>query len=86
VYAVKVRINGDWFDGMMNIGIRPTFDGKQQTLEVNLFDFDEDIYGKEVQVRFFGRIREEKKFSGKQELIEQLEDDQQKVKQLLADH
>ncbi len=86
VYAVKVRINGDWFDGMMNIGIRPTFDGTQQTLEVHLFDFDEDIYGKEVQVRFFDRIRDEKKFSGKEELVEQLEDDQQKAKQLLAGH
>jgi riboflavin kinase/FMN adenylyltransferase len=86
VYAVKVRINGDWFEGMMNVGVRPTFDGKQQTLEVNLFDFDEVIYGKEVQVRFFDRIRDEKKFSGKQELIGQLKEDQRKAKQLLVDH
>lgn len=86
VYAVKVRINGDWFDGMMNIGTRPTFDGKQQTLEVNLFDFEEEIYGKEIQVRFYKRIRDEKKFDGKEELIEQLKRDRKQVKQYLAEH
>ena len=86
VYAVKVRINGSWFNGMMNIGIRPTFDGDQQTLEVHLFNFDEDIYGKEVQVRFFKRIRDEKKFGGKQELIEQLKADKEHSQELLSKH
>lgn len=86
VYAVKVRINGDWYDGMMNIGIRPTFDGDVQTLEVHLFEFDKDIYGKEVQVRFFSRIRDEKKFDGKEELIEQLEQDEKRSKELLSSH
>mgnify|MGYP000521889527 FL=1 len=86
VYAVKVRINGDWFNGMMNIGTRPTFDGEQQTLEVHLFNFETDIYGKEVQVRFFKRIRDEKKFNGKEELIEQLKEDKKHTQQLLAKH
>lgn len=86
VYAVKVRINGNWFNGMMNIGTRPTFNGKRQTLEVHLFDFEEDIYGKEVQVRFFNRIREEKKFNGKEELIEQLKVDKRQVRQRLGKH
>ncbi|WP_445666010.1 bifunctional riboflavin kinase/FAD synthetase [Fodinibius sp. AD559] len=86
VYAVKVRINGDWFNGMMNIGTRPTFDGERQTLEVHLFDFDGDIYGKEVQVRFFSRIRDEKKFSGKEELIVQLKEDKKQTRQLLSKH
>lgn len=86
VYAVKVRINGAWYDGMMNIGTRPTFDGEMQTLEVHLFRFDEDIYGKEVQVRFFNRIRDEKKFSGKEELVEQLQEDERQAKQLLNEH
>ena len=83
VYAVKVRINGDWFKGMMNIGTRPTFDGKIRTLEVNLFDFDRNIYGKEVQVRFYNRIRDEKKFDGKDALIEQLEADKRQAEDLL---
>lgn len=86
VYAVKLRINGEWFDGMMNIGTRPTFDGKERTLEVHLFAFDEDIYGKEVQVRFFSRIRDEKKFSGKEELVEQLKTDKKQTIQLLSKH
>jgi riboflavin kinase/FMN adenylyltransferase len=86
VYAVRVRINGDWFNGMMNIGTRPTFDGEQQTLEVHLFDFDTDIYGKEVQVRFFNRIRDEKKFSGKDELVDQLKADKKQAQQLLDKH
>jgi riboflavin kinase/FMN adenylyltransferase len=75
VYAVKVRYEGNWFDGMMNIGTRPTFDGRERALEVHLFDFEEDIYGKEVQIRFFRRIRNEMKFSGVDELIAQLEKD-----------
>ncbi len=86
VYAVKVRINGDWFDGMMNIGTRPTFDGKKQTMEVNLFNFEKNIYGKEIQVRFFSRIRDEKKFNGKEELIAQLKEDKRQAEQLLSSH
>ena len=86
VYAVRVRINGDLYDGMMNIGTRPTFDGSVQTLEVHLFNFDEDIYGKEVQVRFYNRIRDEKKFSGKEELITQLKEDKKQAQKLLSSH
>lgn len=86
VYAVRVRINGDLYDGMMNIGTRPTFDGKVRMLEVNLFNFDEDIYGKEVQVRFYNRIRDEKKFDGREELIEQLQQDEKKSKEMLRNH
>ncbi len=70
---------------MMNIGVRPTFDGETKTLEVNIFDFDKLIYGKTVQIRFFDRIRDEKKFSGIAELKEQLELDKQKSVEVLAD-
>ncbi|MCW9708928.1 bifunctional riboflavin kinase/FAD synthetase [Fodinibius salsisoli] len=86
VYAVRVRVMDNWFKGMMNIGTRPTFDGKVRTLEVNLFDFDENIYGKEVQVRFFNRIRKEIKFDGINELIQQLKKDEKKAQELLAGH
>lgn len=86
VYAVKVRINGDLYDGMMNIGKRPTFDGNEQTLEVNLFNFDEEIYGKEVQVRFIGRIRDEKRFDGKEGLVEQLKQDEREARKILSSH
>jgi riboflavin kinase/FMN adenylyltransferase len=83
VYAVRMRVMDNWFKGMMNIGTRPTFEGKIPTLEVNLFDFDKEIYGKEVQVRFFNRIRDEVKFEGINELIQQLKKDEQRAKELL---
>lgn len=84
VYAVQLRLNGDWYKGMMNIGMRPTFNGTVETLEVHLFDFDQDIYGKEVQVRFFHRIRDEKKFKGPDELKQQLQQDKKQAIDLLA--
>lgn len=86
VYAVRIRVMDNWFKGMMNIGTRPTFEGQERTLEVNLFDFDENIYGKEVQVRFYHRIRDEQKFDGINELIEQLKKDEQQARKLLDDH
>ena len=86
VYAVRVRVMENWFRGMMNIGTRPTFDEKIRTLEVNLFDFDSTIYGKEVQVRFYHRLRDELKFDGVNELIRQLKQDEENAKELLVDH
>lgn len=86
VYAVRVRVMENWFRGMMNIGTRPTFDEKIRTLEVNLFDFDSTIYGKEVQVRFYHRLRDELKFDGVNELIRQLKQDEENAKELLLDH
>ncbi|SHE41450.1 riboflavin kinase / FMN adenylyltransferase [Fodinibius roseus] len=86
VYAVRLRVMGHWFKGMMNIGTRPTFHEKKRALEVNLFDFDEDIYGKEVQVRFFYRIRDEVEFEGINELIQQLQKDEKRARELLSMH
>lgn len=83
VYAVRLRLEDNWYEGMMNIGTRPTFDGSQRTLEVHLFDFDQEIYGKGVQVRFVKRIRNEKKFGSKEELLEQLERDEKTVREIL---
>ncbi|HET6527999.1 MAG TPA: bifunctional riboflavin kinase/FAD synthetase [Balneolaceae bacterium] len=85
VYAVKMRVNDEWYKGMMNIGHRPTFEGKVRALEVHLFDFSEDIYGEEVQVRFFNRIRNEKKFDGIDALKAQLEDDERRARELLKE-
>lgn len=86
VYAVRLRVMGHWFKGMMNIGTRPTFRDKRRTLEVNLFDFEEDIYGKGVQVRFFNRMRDEVEFDGINELIQQLKKDEKQARELLAEH
>lgn len=83
VYTVKVRVDDKWYGGMMNIGIRPTFENGEQTLEVNIFDFDEEIYGKTVQVRFIKRIRNEKKFDGIDELVAQLDRDREESLRVL---
>ena len=77
VYVVKVRVDGEWFNGMMNIGNRPTFEGAQKALEVNIFEFDKDIYGQTIQVRFLKRLRDEVKFSGIDELVAQLDQDKE---------
>ncbi len=84
VYQVEAELNGDFYHGMMNIGIRPTFDGDTEVVpEVHLFNFNRDIYGNTMKVRFVRRIREERKFSGREELAEQLRRDRE---QCLAGH
>ena len=88
VYAVTVRIKPDvdtQLFGMMNIGFRPTVDGKKRIIEVNIFDFDEDIYGKILQIHVHAFLRNEVKFSGLDALITQLEGDSVKAKELLLD-
>ena len=79
VYAVKVRVGDDWFGGMMNIGVRPTFEGTSNTLEVHIFDFDQMIYGQTIQIRFLTRLRDEKKFAGAEELVNQLNKDKREA-------
>ena len=74
IYAVKVRsevVPGD-FIGMMSIGTNPTVDGKERTLEVNIFDFDNDIYGTSLEVSFIKRLRNEEKFNSLEDLKEQI--------------
>ena len=81
VYAVKVRLENTvvWKRGMMNVGNRPTFNGKQITLETHIFNFDGDIYDQLLLVGFVKRIRGEQKFDGPEELAAQLKVDEQTV-------
>ncbi len=84
VYVTKVHVNSNVYGGMMNIGIKPTVDHSgRQSLEVNLFDFNDDIYGQNVKIEFIKRIRDEKKFSGLQELKEQLSMDKKVAADIL---
>ena len=78
VYAVLVSLDNSstMLNGMMNIGSRPTFDGKMQTLEVHIFDFDGDIYKHSLRVFFIKKIRNERCFSSPDELAKQLETDE----------
>jgi riboflavin kinase / FMN adenylyltransferase len=75
VYAVKVYYNEVEYGGMLNIGNRPTVDGTYQTVEVNIFDFDQEIYGENLKVEFLQKIRNEQKFNGLDELKAQIAKD-----------
>jgi len=68
VYAVKVEHNDGMYNGMLNIGNNPTIEGKGRSLEVNIFDFDQNIYGEEATIYFIERLRDEVKFNGLDQL------------------
>lgn len=70
--------------GMMNIGVRPTVDGSKRTIEVNLFNFNEDIYGKQLQVNVHHYLRGEVKFNGLDALKAQLANDKDTASSILA--
>mgnify|MGYP004507667319 FL=1 len=84
VYLVKVETLGNVYDGMCNIGIRPTFgSGNTVTIETNIFDFDEDIYGLDIRVSFVCKIRDEVKFNDLSLLAAQLEKDRTHCRNIL---
>lgn len=83
VYAVWVRYENSYYKGMMNIGERPTFNGNSIVLEVHVLDFDKDVYGKDVQLQFVKRIRDEHQFDGVEELKNQLKKDEKVVRSVL---
>lgn len=84
VYAVKVNIAGHFYNGMANIGINPTFgDVEKVRLEVNIFDFKQDIYGQQITVSFYEFIRPEQKFSSVEQLAGQLQEDKNKIREIL---
>lgn len=87
VYAVKVKgqcTNGLLFDGMMNIGVRPTVDGHKKMIEVNIFHFDQDIYEQTLTVFVYEFIRGEVKFNGLEALKEQLNQDRITISSILT--
>lgn len=76
VYATATLIDGVWRRSITNVGIRPTFDdGKTPSIETFIFDFDGDLYGDVLRVRFLHRIRDERKFNGIDELKSQIKKD-----------
>ena len=76
VYFVRVRTVGRQFYGMCNVGVRPTVSfGNSRTIETNIFGFDEDIYGLDMEVTFISKIRDEIRFNSLEELKMQLEKD-----------
>ena len=87
IFAVRVKGIGDApLDGVASVGTRPTFDGSVPLLEVHIFDFDEDIYGRYIHVDFIGRIRDELKFDDAEQLIAQMDSDSKAARSILAKH
>ena len=84
IYAVRVCIEYQKYNGMLNIGQRPTIGGDHKTIEVNIFDFDEDIYESEIAIEFVDLIRKEIKFSSLDALKAQLKTDKEAVSQRLS--
>lgn len=85
VYAVEVFLNREHFFGMANIGSNPTFyETLPVRLEVHLFDFDRDIYGKNIEIQFHKKIRSEKKFSSLENLKAQLYFDKELIQNFFA--
>ncbi len=86
VYAVKIIIDGSEYLGMLNIGTRPTFNqnADNRSIEVNIFEFEGDLYKKEITLVFVDKIREEQKFSGVDSLVEQLVKDKTTALKILS--
>lgn len=88
VYAVEVTIGEDkaFYKGMMNIGVRPTVDGTKRTIEVNIFNFDKDIYREKMRVYLNNFLRGEVKFGGLDQLKDQLAKDKIEAQEKLKRH
>ena len=83
VYAVETIIEGNTYFGIVNFGIRPTFNKDKPIVEAYLFDFDNDIYDKDIEILFHKQIRQEKKFNDIKELLNQINIDIAEAKKIL---
>ena len=86
VYAVLVKVKGQSFRGMMNIGNNPSLSSKKHSIEVHIFDFDSDIYNEQIDVRFIKYMREESSFDNLDTLKIQLEHDKANIKAVLMSY
>lgn len=86
VYAVKVRVDGSMtsLHGMMNIGTRPTYGSYKQTMEVHIFRFCDNIYGKKLRIEFHKKLRNEQQFPSIGRLAEQLREDAKAAEEALS--
>ena len=82
VYASQVEIDGIRYRAMSNIGVRPSVDGRQRLLETFLFDFDGDLYGRNITVELLQKIRDEHKFESVEALQRQLVDDARTIRNM----
>jgi riboflavin kinase / FMN adenylyltransferase len=85
IFAVNVNIEGTKYKGMAYIGTRPTIDGTRRNIEVNIFDFDYDIYNQQIRMEFYNFVRGDMKFSSIEDLKLQIDKDKAAVTGLLGD-
>lgn len=84
VYAVKIQLDYSLFIGMLSIGNNPTIAGASRSIEVNIFDFNQDLYDKFVEIHFIEWLRHEEKFDGLEALIAQLKRDEEQSRKILS--
>ena len=76
VYVTKTKVDGQWFDGITNVGLRPTVDSDERvSVETYLFSYDGDLYGKQVEVQFLEFVRPEQKFTDVEKLKSAMQED-----------
>jgi riboflavin kinase/FMN adenylyltransferase len=85
VYVVEAELDGKRYGGAANLGVNPTFGDVDLSLETHIFDFNQDIYGENITIRFIDRLRDEKRFSGIEELRTQIERDVKKAREILEE-
>ena len=83
VYAIQVKLEGRVFDGVMNMGTRPTFEGEKFQIETYLFDFQKMVYKKKIEIFFIEKIRDERKFPNPEMLVVQIKQDVAAAKAIL---
>lgn len=83
VYATVITLNGNSYIGMANIGTQPTFESYKTTFEIHILNFNGDIYGQSIEVKFIKHIRDIQKFDNAQSLMEQLERDREQCLQII---
>ncbi len=83
VYVIIAGIDGTRYQGVLNIGYNPTFGNDELSTEVHLLDFQGDIYGKEIEISFIDRLRDERKFESSEKLVEQISRDVERAKEIL---
>jgi len=84
VYYISSVFEGQNINGMMNVGVNPTFKDKGHSIEIHFFDFKQDLYDMEISVRVIKKIRDEKKFDSADDLIKQLQLDKKKCFELIT--
>lgn len=83
IFAVKVLLDDHYAQGVLNIGNNPTFPGKEFSLEVHILDFDQEIYGSQIELIFIAKLRDEEKFETPELLVEQIRRDIEKARKIL---